>query len=454
MSDPLLEAVASARPGLPEGELSPDGEQARAVLERALSLRRRSWSRRVMRTAPVAVAVGATALVAAIAIITLRGRAPATSRAGAGATSLDAGLQRAGQRALRHAIEANPQASGGAFVALDPDSGTVYAIGSLPTSGRAIESAGPTGSTLTPITALAALESGVWAVGEEFDDSGQFCLDGQCRHNAGTAVDGVLDVENALKVSSNDFFYNLGALTNSAQPQGGVLQHWARELGIGMATGVDLPSENPGTLPTPAWRARRNRLEAECDAGRGPFAGKPKRPIGSCGFADGTNRPWSFGDNLSLAIGQGDVQVTPLQLAVAYAAIANGGTVLRPRLHRATGPRPARKLVLDRRDLDAVRAGLLAAASQPGGTSADVFKGFPKPVYGETGSAQYTNQQDDAWFAGFVPATATSRPIVVVVRVDQGGFGAQAAAPVARQILSQWFLGRPGPWVPGAAKTL
>jgi penicillin-binding protein 2 len=104
--------------------------------------------------------------------------------------------------------------------------------------------------------------------------------------------------------------------------------------------------------------------------------------------------------------------------------------------------------------LDAIRAGLRAAASQPGGTSYDVMGAFPEQVYGEAGSAQYSGQQNYAWYAAYVPASATNTPIVVIVTVEQGGFGAPAAAPVARQILSQWFFGKSGPWQPGSSHTL
>jgi penicillin-binding protein 2 len=413
VNDELLEALRTARPAFPLEMLSADGAPAHTVLERVLSTRRRRRPGWAWRGAPLALTVGATVLVAAVAILTLRGHRPATPRAVIGASSLDASLERTAQRSLQHAIEANRPASGGAFVALDPDTGQVYAIGSVHGGAlvHATRSAGSVGSTFTPITALAALESGAWALGSTFDDPGHFCIHGQCRLNPGGAVYGALDLENALKVSSNNFFYNLGALTNSSQPSGGAIQKWARALGI-------------ATVPTPAWLARH-----------------------------GIGRPWSTGDNLSLAVGQGDVQVTPLQLAVAYAAIANSGTVVRPHLRRTITSTPVRRLAIDGRYLAAIRAGLRAATSQPGGNAADVFSGFPVPVYGETGSAQNPGQQDDAWFAGFVPVTATSRPIVVVVTVGQGGFGARAAAPVARQILSQWFLGRPGPWVPGAAHT-
>ncbi len=409
--------------------------------------------------------------------------------------SLDANLEQAATRALQHAIDANPPASGGAFVAMNPTDGAVYAMGSLPAYdpsiftrpisnsayrqlvnptanypllNRAIQSAGPSGSTLKPITATAALQSGAWGVGTTYDDTGKFCLDSQCRRNPGGAANGVLDLVNAIRVSDDVFFYNLGALTNadpSTHPNGGALQQWASALGIGRPTGVDLGGEVAGNLPTPKWRAHINQLEAECDAATGPFTGRPKHSPGGCGIADGTNRPWSIGDNVNLAVGQGDVQVTPLQLAVAYSAIANGGTVVHPHvgddIQRSDGtvvqqiaPSPARHLSISPQNLDAVRRGLRAATSQPGGTSVDVFRGFPKPVYGEAGSAQHNGQKDYAWYAGFVPASATSKPIVVVVTVQQGGFGARAAAPVARQILSQWFLGRTGAWFPGGARTL
>jgi penicillin-binding protein 2 len=176
-------------------------------------------------------------------------------------------------------------------------------------------------------------------------------------------------------------------------------------------------------------------------------------------------RPWSEGDNVNLAVGQGDVQATPLQLAVAYSAIANGGTVVRPHLGlevdssdgtllTKVAPPPARRINIDPINLATIRAGLHAAAQSAGGTSDDVMGDFPKQVYGKTGTAQYNGQQDYSWYACFVPSSATGTPITVVVWVEQGGFGAVAAAPVARQILSQWFFRNPGKFVVGSSKTL
>ena len=398
--------------------------------------------------------------------------------------SLDVSLQRAGQLALQNAINANPPAQAGAFVAMNPQNGEVYAMGSLPTFNpniftkpvsasaykqlnnassnfplinRAIMSAYPTGSTFKPITATAALESGAWSLGSVYDDTGQYCISTQCRHNAGNASYGVLNLTEAIKVSSDVFFYNLGALTNAdpvKHPNGGALQHWARLYGIGQKTGIDLGGETAGNLPSPRWRARVDREELRCEH---------KHHVPSCGIADG--RPWSVGDNVNLAVGQGDVQVTPLQLAVAYSAIANGGTVVRPHIGlevdtpdgtvlQKIQPPAARHVSIASEYLDAIRTGLREAASQPGGTSADVMSDFPLPVYGKTGTAQRNGQADQSWYACFVPATATSKPIEVIVTVEQGGFGAAAAAPAARQILSQWFNGKMGPFKAGASKTL
>jgi penicillin-binding protein 2 len=400
-------------------------------------------------------------------------------------TSLDINLQRAGQQALQQSIDSNYPADAGAFVAMNPDNGQIYAMGSLPSfdpniftkpltqaaynqldnaaSGyplinRAVQSVGPTGSTFKGITSTAALESGAWSLGETFDDTGQFCLSGQCRHNAGMATYGVLDLVNAIRVSSDDFFYNLGALMNSPAPNGGALQQWASAYGIGHATGVDLGGEVSGTLPTPKWRAQRNAEEAACDRAR-------HLPPGGCGLADGTNRPWSVGDDENLAVGQGDVQVTPLQLAVAYSAIANGGNIVQPHIAQAVvnskgtvvqniDPPKKRHLNINPTYLAAIREGLHEAAQSPGGTSDDVFGNFPEQVYGKTGTAQYTGQPDYAWYVCFVPDWATNKPILVAVHVEKGGFGAVGAAPVAHEILNQWFFGNRGKYIAGSSHTL
>jgi penicillin-binding protein 2 len=408
--------------------------------------------------------------------------------------SLDVGLQRAGQQALQDAIANNPPAPAGAFVALNPTNGEVYAMGSSPTFdpnvftkpiptkkfndlfgpskgyplvNRAIQGAYPTGSTFKGISSIAALQSGAWSLGEIYDDTGTYQNGpGDTRHNAGNAAYGAVNLTQAIMVSSDNFFYNIGRLLNVDQPGGGALQKWAYRLGMGHVTGIDLGGESSGILPTPEWRASRNKLEAECDAATGPFKGKPKHSAGGCGIADGTNRPWSVGDNENLAVGQGDLEATPLQLAVAYSTIENGGRVVRPHVGlevdapdgtvlQRIDPPPANHVTIAQPYLDAIRQGLHDAASQSGGTSADVFASWPQnqyPVYGKTGTAQHFGQQDQSWYVCYVPDPV--KPILVVVTVEQGGFGAQAAAPAAREILSQWFFGKRGQFVAGQSRTL
>jgi penicillin-binding protein 2 len=411
--------------------------------------------------------------------------------------SLDLKLQHVGQNALQASMGQN-DSPGGAFVAMNPQNGAVYAMGSLPTFdpnvftkpisqarynqlfgtaagspqvNRAIQSAGPTGSTFKPITATAALESGKWTVGDTYDDTGQYCFPNEpndCLHNAGHAANGVLNLVDAIRVSDDVFFYHLGALMNDDVPQGGSLQQWARGFGVGEPTGIDLPGENTGTLPTPAWRANRNKLEQECDDATGQFKGKPKHSPGGCGLAVYPPESWTIGDNVNVAVGQGDVQVSPLQLAVAYSALANNGNIVTPHvgedIQNAQGtvlqridPPIRRHLKIDPLYRQTILEGLRQAASVSGGTSADVMGNFPEQVYGKTGTAQYFTdggEQDYAWYACFVPATATSKPIVVVVWVERGGFGDIAAAPVARQILSQWFFNKPGQYTAGSSATL
>jgi penicillin-binding protein 2 len=149
-------------------------------------------------------------------------------------------------------------------------------------------------------------------------------------------------------------------------------------------------------------------------------------------------------------------------MATAYSALFNGGTVVRPhlglqvenslgRVLQRIDPRPARHIDITTTTRDTIEEGLYLAASSAGGTSADVFKGFPRKVYGKTGTAQHTGQPDQSWYVCYSPDK--SRPIVVAVTVEKGGFGAQAAAPAARLILSHWFNLK-GKVVEGSSHTL
>jgi penicillin-binding protein 2 len=408
--------------------------------------------------------------------------------------SINANLQKVGQQALANSMATN-NGTGGAFVAMNPQNGQVYAMGSAPTynpslftkpltqsqydryfgpsSGdpllnRAIQSVGATGSTFKVITATAALESRRWSPYETYDDTGCYHEGPICLHNSGGAANGVLDMTQAIKVSDDVFFYNLGGILNSDSIKGGPLQYWANKFGIGRSTGIDLPGAATGAMSSPRYWNYLNQQEKECENATGPYKGHPKHPAsqGGCGIGSGT--PWTYGDNVNAAVGQGDDQVSPLQLAVAYAALANGGRIVTPhvgediqssagQILQRINPKTRRRLHINPEYLSTILTGLREAASQPGGTSADVMSSFPKPVYGKTGTAQYFPngvEHDYSWYTCFVPASATSKPIEVVVWVENGGFGDVAAAPVARQILSQWFFDKPGPYKSGVSTTL
>ena len=224
-----------------------------------------------------------------------------------------------------------------------------------------------------------------------------------------------------------------------------MIQRWAKRLGFGRKTGIDLTSERPGLVPDRKWRndayqryTRLRRARPGCSEGT-------EAALYKCG---GVERGWSTGDNVNLAVGQGDLQATPLQVAVAYSALANNGTIVTPHLGKAIEDgngvtvqelrtKPRRKVKLNQRDRQIVLDGLRGAASDEDGTSSDVFKGFPRTIYGKTGTAERQPNPDQSWYACFVKDGG--KPIVVIVTVERGGFGAETAAPAARLILDEWF---------------
>jgi penicillin-binding protein 2 len=172
-------------------------------------------------------------------------------------------------------------------------------------------------------------------------------------------------------------------------------------------------------------------------------------------------RPWTVGDNVNLAVGQGDLQATPLQLATVYSTVVNGGTVVHPHLGNAIQDGagrlieqlrwPARRKVdIPASYRDAIMEGLHEAATEPGGTSADIFGGYPYPIYGKTGTAERAPNPDQAWYAVYVDAPA--KPIVIVTTVERGGFGAETAAPAACLMLNEW-LDLHRPCTPGSSQT-
>jgi penicillin-binding protein 2 len=378
--------------------------------------------------------------------------------------SLDLDVQRVGQAALSSGT------GKGAFAVLDVRNGEVLALGSQPSfdpnlfsrvvresdyrrltadengaplTNRAVSAGYPTGSTFKLITATAALEEGFITPDTVQIDSGSITVGDQEFKNAGDAVNGAIALRQALTVSSDVFFYLLGQDMNNTG-DGQALQKWARRLGIGRQTGIDLPEEGPGFVPSEAWRDREHAKFNRCVKRRKLTDAEIYE--GKCGFID---RPWSVGDNINLAVGQGDLQANPLQLAVAYAAVANGGKVLRPRLgqriENSLGQAEqnlqaptARRLKIDPANSAAIMEGLHGAADGPGGTSTAVFGDFPIPIAGKTGTAEKgLGRADQSWYAALAPYP--NPKYVVVVTDEAGGFGADTAAPMARLILAELF---------------
>jgi len=337
----------------------------------------------------------------------------------------------------------------GAFVAMNAQNGEILAMGSAPSfdpsifthpitqreyhaltsqktdaplADRAIQGLYPTGSTFKPITATAALQDHLISPNTIFNDTGTLKVDIQTLHNAGKAVYGPINMSDALKVSSDIYFYNLGLHAKTSKG-GGQIQNWARQYGLGEKTGIDLPAEVDGLIPDPAWRNRLYREHL-------------------------TDRPWSAGDNINLAVGQGDLEADPLQMAVAYAALANGGKVLRPHLgddvESVSGkvleeirPAPRRQIDISPTTRDTIMTGLTRAAMEQGGTSYPVFGRFPFAIAGKTGTAERPNQPDQSWYIAVAPAR--NPQIVVAVTLERGGFGVDTAAPVAARILERYF---------------
>ena len=354
--------------------------------------------------------------------------------------TIDQSVQEAGEAAMAE------RGLPGGFITMDVHTGEILALGSFPTfepalfarptltqaqvdatynnpaaplTDRATAGLYPTGSTFKLITALAALESDNLQVSEPIEDPGVLVVGGQEFKNAGEAANGTVSLVSALEVSSDVFFYTLGLRMWNT----GELQHWAHALGIGRPTGIDLPGAEEGLLPSQHWR---NQLYKEGE----------------------TERPWSAGDNIQLATGQGDLQTNPLQMAIAYATLANGGTVVTPhvgkevtdaagRVLKEFAPKPRRHIQIDPEYRAAILEGLHDAAQNGGGTSFEVFGNFPIEVAGKTGTAQRPPHLDQSWYGVLAPYP--NPRIVTFVTMEEGGFGAESAAPAARKILEAYF---------------
>ncbi len=346
--------------------------------------------------------------------------------------TLDAGLQAVAEDAMGE--------EAGAVVAIDPRDGSVLALVSKPDypsadfSGRvdpaawralmtdsrhpmedrAVQGLYPPGSVFKIVTALAALQEGAITPETHFTCNGIFWIATwpyRCWKEVGH---GSIALEQAIVESCDIFFYQVGLKLKVD-----ALARWTRAFGFGSKTGIDLPGEQAGVVPDPAWKQAKEGL------------------------------PWFPGNTVMMAIGQGYLQATLLQLARATAAVANGGYLVRPHLlDRVTDAEGDTLAVYPRsRPLDLgldpdavalVRRGMEGAVDSPRGTASRArVEGLS--VAGKTGTAQNSQGEDHAVFVCFAPAE--SPQVAIAVIVEHGGEGGLSAAPIARRMLEYLYRG-------------
>ncbi|MGE3137929.1 MAG: penicillin-binding protein 2 [Thermoleophilia bacterium] len=367
--------------------------------------------------------------------------------------AIDLPTQTALTEALAERVAQSGSPAGGAGVALDPATGEVLAVASFPSYrpdvfsegrpgavdrllddprrpllNRAVGGLYPAASTFKVITTAAAMRRGFLAPDDILPSPGSLELYSQVFRGFESRSWGEVDARRALEVSSDTFYYQLGDRFYRDLPRT-ALQDEARRFGLGAPTGIDLPGgDDEGVVPDLPWK-----LSA--------FRDSP----------DPLDRTWKPGDSINMSTGQGNLLVTPLQMAVAYAAIANGGTVVSPTIARRledstgrslrslVGSRPTRAADLAPEVLDTLRDGLVAAANAPDGTSTAVFGALPERfrVAGKTGTAENETGVDHSWYVGFAPAQDPE--IVVAVVIEQGGQGANAAAPAVCSTMAAYF---------------
>jgi penicillin-binding protein 2 len=378
---------------------------------------------------------------------------------------LKVGMQRA--RALTDSSGRSLRADAGAVVVMDAHTGAIRAMASRPSFdpswfvrgltrleyrymfksprapalSRAMAFGYYPGSTFKPITGLVAIKEGVATTTGYYPCTTTYVHPGDesgAEFDNWAPWDELMRIDRALEVSCDTVFYGFGSdfynrwVDDQFGKHGEPLQAGLREFGFGAATGVDLPAETTGLVPDSAWAQSRPDL-----------------------FPDG----WIPAGDIFTMIGSVYVQTSPLQIATAYAAIANGGHVCRPHVVEkvvdgnddvvmSVPDKCERELSYTDEQLSYIRHAL-ARVTQGAGTASCAFSTFPLaevPVGGKTGTAEWGDErQDVSWFASLVGPT-DNPDYVVVVMVDQGGFGAQTAAPIARHVIERMYgLEKTGP---------
>ena len=367
--------------------------------------------------------------------------------------TLDLGLQQVAEAAFGERR--------GALVALEPTTGGVLAFVSKPgfdpnqfvdgidpqywselnesvdrpLYNRAIAGVYPPGSTFKPFMALAALELGKRTARTTIVDPGYFYFGGRRFRDSspGGRGHGIVDMHKSIVVSSDVYYY---MLANDMGIE--AIASYMKHLGLGARTGIDLQGEVSGVLPSPEWKEKR--------------------------FRSPEQRRWYPGETISVGIGQGYNSYTPIQMALATAAIANGGTVYRPRLvayvdnprtgeRRTFEPEVVQRVPAKREHIQVVKRAMAGVNKE--GTAARAFAGAQYTSGGKTGTAQVIaikqnerydekkvseRHRDHSWFIAFAPV---ERPtIAIAVLVENGGFGSRTAAPIARTMLDYYLLGK------------
>lgn len=356
-------------------------------------------------------------------------------------TTLDAGLQQKVTAALNSVVQ-RLHSTGGAAVAIDPRNGGILALVSTPTYSsndfvtglsseayrvlttnarrplffRAIAGEYPSGSTIKPVIAAAGLDQGVITPQTTVLSTGGIKIDKWFFPDWKAGGHGVTNVMKALAESVNTFFYTIGGGTDTFTGLGiDRMTQYARAFGFGAPTGIDLPGEQGGFLPSKAWKEQTK------------------------------GEPWYIGDTYHFAIGQGDLLVTPLQMALATATVANGGLLYKPHVVQAfegsdgvtrpVTPTLLRSPVQHPESLATVRLGMRQAVTSG---SARALQALGIPAAGKTGTAQYgTENNTHAWFIGFAPYDTPT--IAIAVIVEGGGEGGVAALPVAKAGMQYWL---------------
>ena len=366
--------------------------------------------------------------------------------------TVDTRLQQVATNLLQQALD-RTGALNGAAIAMVPRTGEVLALVALPgydsnlfargispTDYRrlsedprrplvntAIAGQYPPGSTFKIVTAAAALEERIVSPDQTIHCRGRIGLpNGRVFRDWLPRGHGPLTITDAVAQSCDVYFYSVGGGWQTAGVSGlgpDTLGNYAQLFGFGTPVGLDLPGEEPGLVPTPAWKRQAK------------------------------DAPWYQGDSYNISIGQGDVLATPLQVLNAMNVVANGGTLYRPQLvlevRDAEGrprqpfePDVIRRVPVAARHLALIRQGLRESVASPGGTAYQALKDHTLPIAGKTGTSEVNQVEDPhAWFVGYAPAHNPA--ISVVVFVQHGGQGSRVAAPVAADIMNVYLRDLP-----------